>query len=123
MPKLVRGELTEKIIACAIRVHKELGPGFLEQIYQNAFSIELGEQHLSHDTEPGVLVRYRGRVVGRHRLDVIVVEEVVVELKALEDISPTHMAITRSYLKATGLRVGLVINFGRSMIQVRRVVL
>ena len=114
--------LTEKIIGCAIEVHKKLGPGFLESIYENALIIELQQKNLKVEQQREVLIKYDGMEVGRHRLDLIVDDTVVVELKAVKNIEDIHFAIVKSYLKATGKEHGLLINFSKPVLEVKRVI-
>ena len=114
--------LTDKIIKCAIPVHKKLGPGFLESIYENAFIIELQKQNLQLERQREVVVQYDGVEVGRHRLDIIVNDTIVVELKAVKNIEDVHFAIVKSYLKALGKEHGLIINFSKKVIEVKRVI-
>jgi len=114
--------LTEKIIGCAIEVHKKLGPGFLESIYENALIIELQRKNLKVEQQREVLIKYDGMEVGRHRLDLIVDDTVVVELKAVKNIEDIHFAIVKSYLKATGKEHGLLINFSKPVLEVKRVI-
>ena len=101
--KYVDEELTGKIIECIIAVHQELGPGFLESIYRRALLIEMRKQGLAAETEKEVIIYYDGQEVGRHRLDILAEERVVVELKTVESLSKAHYAQVRSYLKATVL--------------------
>ncbi len=115
-------DLTDKIIGCAIEVHKKLGPGFLESIYENAFVIELHKQNLQVEKQREVVIKYDGVEVGRHRLDLIVNDTIVVELKAVKQIEDIHFAIVRSYLKALGKEHGLLINFSRMVVEVKRVI-
>jgi GxxExxY protein len=121
--ELIESELSEKIIGCCIRVHKALGPGFLEKIYEEALCIELAKAGMMFDRQKLVVVAYDGKPVGEHRLDLVVAARVVVELKACKGIDDIHLATTRSYLKATGLALGLVVNFAKPTVEVRRVVL
>jgi GxxExxY protein len=120
--KFRHGALSEKIIASAIAVHKELGPGFLESIYEEAIAFELNEQKIPYQRQLPIFIRYKEKVIGMHRLDLLVEDKIVVELKAVKDIDDSHLATCLSYLKATGLEVGLIINFSRTTIRVRRVV-
>ena len=115
-------DLTGKIIACAIEVHKKLGPGFIESLYQNALPIELKKQGLKSESQKEIKVYYDGIEIGTHRLDLIIDKKVIVELKAVIDFNDSHAAQLRSYLKATGIKVGLLINFGKSTLAVKRVV-
>ena len=115
-------DLTEKIIGCAIEVHKRLGPGFLESIYENAFILELEKHDLHVERQQEVIVKYDGIEVGRHRLDLIVNDTIVVELKAVKNIEEVHFAIVKSYLKALGKEHGLIINFSKKVVEVKRVI-
>lgn len=92
-------------------VHSALGPGLLESVYQNALCVELQEQGMRYSAEQAVEVVYRGRHVGHLYADIIVEEQVILELKAVEQLAPIHTAQLITYLKATGLRTGLLINF------------
>jgi len=115
-------DLTERIISCAIEVHKKLGPGFLESIYENALIIELQRQNFRVEQQREVVVRYDGVEVGRHRTDLIVDDTIVIELKAVKNIEDIHFAIVKSYLKALGKEHGLLINFSKPVLQVKRVI-
>lgn len=117
---LEHGELTGAIIGAAIEVHRWLGPGFVESVYENALTLELEARSIPHARQVTVPVHYRGALVGTHRLDLLVGGVVVVELKALRAITPTHHAVVRSYLSASGCRHGLILNFGRRTLQVKR---
>jgi GxxExxY protein len=119
---LEHNELTEKIIGCVIEVHKRLGPGFLESIYENAFILELEKHNLDVEQQQEVIVKYDGIEVGRHRLDLIVNDTIVVELKAVKNIEDVHFAIVKSYLKALGKEHGLLINFSKPVLEVKRVI-
>ena len=114
-------ELTEKIIGVAIAMHRELGPGFLESIYEEAFSMELRRQKIYFERQVPVNIGYRDRVIGSHRLDLIIEHKVVVELKAIKEIEDVHVAIALSYLKAADLKIALILNFARATVGVRRV--
>ena len=113
--------LTQRIIECIIKVHQGLGPGFLEYIYHNALIIELCKHGLSCDTQKDVAVFYDGKVVGHHKLDLLIENQVVVELKTVEQLSKAHYAQLRSYLRATGLQIGLLVNFASDKADFRRV--
>lgn len=122
MVALEWSELTEKIIGAAIAVHKELGPGFLESVYERALLIEIPRLGLSVQSQIEVPITYRGVEVGLHRLDLLVESKIVVELKAIQDFEDIHFSIVRSYLKALNLRHGLLLNFGTSKLSVKRVI-
>lgn len=98
-----------------------LGPGFLESVYRNALLVELRLQDLQAVTEKPFDIHYKGELVGNHRLDVIVVEQVIVEVKTVHELAPDHYDQLRSYLRATGMRVGLLVNFAKSMAEWRRI--
>jgi GxxExxY protein len=115
--------LSGRIIEAAIDVHKQLGPGFLESIYENAMKVALTRRRLPFTTQRVVRVCYEGEPVGEHRLDLVVDENIVVELKAIKALEALHFAQLRSYLKATALRVGLLMNFNAPTLVVKRVVL
>lgn len=106
-------ELTERIIGAAIRVHRELGPGFLESIYEEAMSVELRLMQAQFERQKPVPIFYRGHPVGEHRVDLLVENSVVVELKAISTFENIHFAVLRSYLKALGLENALLIKFCR----------
>jgi GxxExxY protein len=115
-------EITERIIGCAFAVANELGVGFLEKVYRNALRLELLAAGLSVVQEHGISVRYRGEVVGEYWADLLVNECVLIELKAVREFDDVHKAQCINYLKATGLRICLLINFGKSKIDVKRIV-
>ena len=106
-----------------MEVHRQLGPGFLESIYKNALLHELSIQGLTVSSELIVPISYKEKVVGKHRIDVLVENQVVVELKAASVIIPIHAAQIISYLKATSIPVGLLINFGENSLVWKRLVL
>jgi GxxExxY protein len=114
--------LSNQIIGAAIKVHKELGPGFLESIYEEALKVELSKNELDFASQMEVQIEYLGVPVGLHRLDLLVQNEVIVELKAVKELADIHFAQLRSYLKATGIKVGLLLNFSKPTLEVKRVV-
>jgi GxxExxY protein len=114
-------ELTAKIIGAAIRVHRELGPGYLESVYEEAKAIELTSQGLRFARQKPVEIWYRGHSVGEHRLDLLVEEAVVVELKAVIELQDIFYATLRSYLRATGKAVGLLLSFACVTLQPKRI--
>jgi GxxExxY protein len=119
--ELKHKELSEKIIAAAYNVHKELGYGFLEKVYKNALAIELGEAGLKYAVETPLNVKYHNIVVGDYFADIIVDDKIIVEVKAVSKLEPVHEVQLVNYLKATGIEVGLLINFGQSVEVKRRV--
>src|SRR3990172_2037724 len=121
MEKWGKEDLTDKIINACIIVHKELGPGFLENIYHNALKIELERQKIAFVSEKEVRVRYRNIEIGVHKIDLFVEGEIVVELKTVEDLNKKYYAQVRSYIKALKKEVGLLVNFADFTLDVRRV--
>jgi GxxExxY protein len=113
--------LTKRIIGVGIEVHRELGPGYLEAIYEEGMAIALAEAKLTFRRQVSVPVSFRGNVIGEHRLDLVVADEVVVELKAIKAIEDVHFAVVRSYLRATGCKRGLLLNFAAPTLQVKRI--
>ncbi len=114
-------ELTGRIIGAAIEVHKALGPGFLESVYENAMAVELRQQDIPFQRQLSVPILYRGVEVGLHRLDLFVADVIVVELKAIRDLEPVHYSVVRSYLRAVNRRHGLLLNFARHTLEPKRV--
>lgn len=115
-------ELTDKIIGAAIAVHRHHGPGFIESIYENSLVIELRKRGLQVDSQFEILISYDGVQVGRHVLDLFVERTIVVELKVVVAIEDIHFAKTRSYLKAANCEHGLILNFAKPTLEIRRVI-
>jgi len=114
-------ELTEKIIFCAFEVHKTLGYGFAEKVYENAFRIELEKQDFSVEQQKGLTVFYKNSIVGEYIADLVVNDIIIVEVKAIKSIDKAHEAQLMNYLKATGIKLGLIVNFGAS-VNIKRIV-
>jgi len=114
--------LTEKIIGCAYAVANGLGSGFLERVYENAMRIELKRAGLNVFQQQAIPVKWRGEVVGDYYADLLVEDSVIVELKAIKALDDVHVAQALNYLKATGLKICLLLNFGKPQIEIRRVV-
>lgn len=114
-------ELTGKIIGCAMEVHRILGNGFQEVIYQRALAIEMAQQNLAFSREHEMDIFYKGENIGTRRVDFFVEEKVMVELKAIKDLEDVHLAQAINYLEAYGLNIGLLINFGNISLQFKRV--
>jgi len=117
--------ITEKIIGCAIEVHRHLGAGLLEQTYESALCVELGLRGMTFDRQPTFAVTYKGRTVGEHRADLIVERAIVIEIKSVERFDPVFDSQLLTYLKCTGLHLGLLINFNSMLLKqgIRRLVL
>jgi GxxExxY protein len=116
-------DITDQIIGCAIEVHRHLGPGLLESVYESALCLELKSVGLPFTRQVGVPVYYKGELIAEHRPDLVVKQEVVVEIKSVEHFNPVFLAQMLTYLRITGLHVGLILNFNRPVMTegVRRV--
>jgi GxxExxY protein len=113
-------ELTEKVIGCAIIVHRTLGPGFLESVYQNALAHELRKAGLEVECGRRIQVAYDGAVVGDFAADMLVQKMLLIENKAVKALVPPHEVQLVNYLTATGIEIGLLINFGSERLQFKR---
>jgi GxxExxY protein len=114
-------EVTGKIIGCAMEVHRLLGNGFQERIYQRALAIEMTLQGLSYSREHEMDIYYKGNLLGTRRVDFFVEEEIMVELKAVKHLEDVHLAQAINYLEAYGKEIGLLINFGDISLRFHRV--
>ncbi len=114
--------LSETIIGAALKVHRVLGPGFLENIYEKALKVEFARTGLHFDAQKEIKIEYLGVEVGMHRLDMVVENQIILELKAVKEFADIHFAQLRSSLKATGLKVGLLLNFAKPTLEIKRVV-
>jgi GxxExxY protein len=114
-------EETRKIIGSAMEVHKNLGNGFQELIYQRALSIELNLRNIPHVREKEMLLRYKGYEIGSRRVDFFIDEKIMLEIKAVINLEDVHLAQAKNYLEAYGLEAGLLINFGAKSLQFKRV--
>ena len=114
-------KLTESIITCIINVHKTLGPGFLENIYRKSLCIELLEHGLVFENEKEVVIYYKNNEVGCHRVDILVENQIIIELKTVETLNKAHYAQIKSYLKACNLKIGLLVNFSKEKADYRRI--
>ena len=104
-------ELTEGIIGCAIEVHRVLGPGLLESVYENALCIEMSERAIPFQRQRGYPLHYKGHLLSEHRPDLVAWERVVVEVKCVEHLIPIHRAQMLTYLRVLKLETGLLLNF------------
>src|SRR3954452_5079167 len=114
-------ETTDSIISAAIAVHRELGPGFIESVYEQALAVEFALRGIAFIRQHPIPLFYRDHQIGEHRLDFLVDNRIVVELKAVEALQNVHFAIVRSYVKATGLADALILNFSSMPLTVKRV--
>ena len=114
-------ELSARVIQAAIQVHKALGPGFLEGLYEEALCIELFREQIPFERQKSIRLTYRGESIGEHRLDLLIDGRLVVELKAVKGLDPIHFSVVRSYMKATDCNSGLILNFAAMPMTVKRV--
>jgi GxxExxY protein len=103
--------LAAEVITAAVEVHRLLGPGFLEGLYEEALAVEMSHRRIAYERQKSVQVSYKGHLLGEGRLDFLVDNELIVELKAVEQLAPIHKAQVLSYLKATNCQLGLLLNF------------
>lgn len=115
-------DLTEKIIGAAIEVHRKLGPGFLESVYENALVIELRKRGLKLEQQKEIVIRFDGAEVGKHRLDLFIENEIVVDLKTVKNFDDVHFAVVRSQLRAAERKHGLLLNFANVKVEAKRVI-
>ena len=120
---LVSGKVSFEILSAAFEVHNTLGVGFLEKVYENALSCELKKRKLDVELQKEISVYYKDALVGSYYADILVNDEVVVELKSVEPLTKVHEAQLLNYLKATGKRLGLLINFGKTRVEHKRFVM
>ena len=114
------GEITEQILGAAFEVHNTLGCGFLEKVYENALVYELRQRGLKAETQKEVKVYYKKQEVGIYVADLIVQEKVIVELKAVDEVTKIHYAQLMNYMKATGYEIGIIINFAKTKLEYKR---
>jgi GxxExxY protein len=119
---LTLNRISQRTIGCALTVSNTLGCGFLEKVYENALTYELRHAGLTVCQQAGVTVRYRGVVVGKYIADLLIEQAVAVELKAVRELDNVHRAECMNYLRASNLRLCLLLNFGRPRLQIHRLV-
>jgi GxxExxY protein len=110
-------QLTERIIGCAIEVHRVLGPGLLELTYEEALCVEFSDAGIKHQRQMPFPIMYKGRVLGEYRLDLLVDDRVIVEIKSVERFDPVFEAQILTYLRVTGKKIGLLINFNSRLLR------
>ena len=114
-------ELIRKVIGAAISVHRELGPGYVESVYEEAMTVEFELKGIRYERQKVVPILYLGRKVGEHRLDLLVEDCLIVENKAVSELDPIFFIIVRSYLKAAGKKEALLFNFASMPLTIKRV--
>jgi len=120
---LVLGDVSFEILAGAFEVHNIFGAGFLEKVYEHALIIEMTKRGLVAESQKEINVSYKGSIVGSYFADLLINDEVIVELKAVEALTKVHEAQLLNYLKTTGKKLGLLINFGKDRVEHKRLVL
>jgi GxxExxY protein len=111
-------DLTEKVIGCAIEVHRCLGPGLLESVYEHCLAFELADANIQHETQKEIKVSYKGILLDcGYRADLIVENKLIVELKAVDKIMPIHEAQLLTYMKLAGINLGLLMNFNLTLLK------
>ena len=120
--KIIYKDLSYAIVKAAFEVHNHLGPGLLEKLYERALIIELLERGYKVEQQKAIVAKYKDQVIGKHILDLIVNDCIILELKAVAEVLPIHKQQALSYLKATELELAIIINFGASRVQSHRFV-
>ena len=110
-------DITERIISCSIEVHSILGPGLLENVYEEALSYEFKLRDIVYERQKEITLKYKSQVVGKHRIDFMIEDKVIIELKAVEAINKIYEAQLLTYLRATNKRIGLLINFNVDLLK------
>ncbi len=121
--KIVYRDLSYKIVGLAIQVRKELGFGFLEKVYENALMILLRENGIQAEQQVPIKVTFHGQIIGDYIADILVEGSIIIELKAADKITPAHKAQVLNYLKATGLKLAILLNFGKDSLEHERLVM
>ena len=116
-------EESYKILGAAFAVHRELGCGFLERVYQDALEYEFRERGIPYEREKKIQIMYKGKPLGEpYRADFVCYDKIIVELKAVEELQGIHRSQVVNYLKATGMKLGLLVNFGEEFANIERIV-
>lgn len=121
--KIIYGDLSYKIVGLAIQVRKELGYGFLEKVYENSLMVMLRENGILAEQQVPIKVKFHGYVVGDYIADILVDIRIILELKSLDRLTDVHKAQTLNYLKATGIKLAILLNFGKHRLETERLVL
>lgn len=115
-------KLSNKIIGLAIKVHKKLGPGFIERIYEKALAYELRKQNIKFNQQKVIRIKYGDLELGDQRVDFVVEDEIILDIKSVSQIIEIHQDQMISYLKTSNKRLGLILNFGRKRLEIKRIV-
>ena len=122
MNERIYGDLTYKIIGIAMKVHSDLGSGFLEKVYENAMMVLLEKEFIKAEQQKEIVINYYGKGIGNYVADILVDEKIILELKTVDKLTDIHSAQIINYLKATGIKVGLLVNFKNSKLEYKRFV-
>ncbi len=122
MENVIYKELSYNIVGCAMEVHNQLGFGFMEKVYENALIIELRNKDINVKQQYPIKVTYKGEIVGDYMADILIEDKIIVELKTSESISDAYRAQIINYIKATGIELGILINFGTKKLEYERFV-
>lgn len=122
MTEILYKDLSYKIVGAAMEVHRVLGPGFLEAVYEAALALELEAQGILFERQRHLPVLYKGQVIGDYIADIVVEDKIILELKAVSALTEAHRAQALHYLAATGLRLALLLNFGETSLHFDRIV-
>lgn len=120
--KYIHSEMTDKIINLAIKIHKGLGPGFAEKFYEKALIHELSKNKINFIPQKEIKIKYNNILLGTQIIDLVVEDKVIVELKVVSEINEINTAQIVSYLKSSGIKVGLILNFARNKLEIKRVI-
>ena len=120
---IVHKELSYKIVGCAMEVHSKLGPGFLEKVYENALMVLFRKEGIAARQQTPIKVNFEGELVGEYYADILVDEKIILELKTTDKIVDIHRAQILHYLRATGIKLGMILNFGSKSFEYERLVL
>ena len=120
--KIIYKDLSYQIVGLAIQVRRELGYGFLEKVYENALMVLLEENNIRAEQQVPIKVNFHGRVIGNYVADILVEDSIILELKTIDNITKYEKAQTLNYLKATGLKLALILNFGKEGLSHERLI-
>ncbi|MHC4233294.1 MAG: GxxExxY protein [Planctomycetota bacterium] len=120
--ELIHKELVYEVVGCAMKVHRELGYGFLEKVYENSMMVLLNKKSIKAKQQFPVPVHFENVIVGEYFADFMIEDKILVELKTVEKIANVHFAQVLNYLKATGIKLGLLINFGPRKLEYERII-
>ncbi len=121
--KILHKDLSYKIVGLAMQIHSELGFGFLEKVYENSMMVLFRRENIMAKQQAPISVSFEGEIVGDYYADILIEDKIILELKAIEKITDAHKAQALNYLKATGLKLASIINFGKQRLEYERIVL